>query len=76
MTTAEFELMWLLARHVGEVVSRNRLYAELTGLEYDGLDRTIDVRVSRLRKKLRDDPVHPELIKSVRGVGYILAKRP
>lgn len=73
LTTAEFELLWLLAVHAGSVVSRHRLYQELLGLKYDGLDRSIDLRVSRLRRKLKDDPNRPQLIKSVRGVGYLLA---
>jgi DNA-binding response OmpR family regulator len=73
LTTAEFELLWLLAEHAGSIVSRHRLHQELLGLKYDGQDRSIDLRVSRLRKKLKDDPNCPQLIKSVRGVGYLLA---
>ena len=73
VTTAEFDLLWLLAKHAGSVISRERLYEELHGVKYDGLDRSIDLRVSRLRKKLGDDPNHPRRIKSVRGVGYLLA---
>jgi DNA-binding response OmpR family regulator len=73
LTTAEFDLLWLLARNAGSVISRDDLYQELHGLRYDGLDRSIDLRVSRLRKKLGDDPIHPRRIKSVRGVGYLLA---
>jgi two-component system OmpR family response regulator/two-component system response regulator RstA len=73
LTTAEFDLLWLLARNAGSVISRNDLYQNLHGLRYDGLDRSIDLRVSRLRKKLGDDPIHPRRIKSVRGVGYLLA---
>lgn len=73
LTTAEFELLWLLARRAGQAVERRAIYQELLGVPYDGLDRSIDLRVSRLRKKLGDDPAHPTRIKSVRGVGYILA---
>lgn len=73
LTTAEFDLLWALARRLGEVVSREQLLAVAGRSVYDGRDRTIDLRVSRLRKKLGDDPNHPELIKSVRGVGYMLA---
>ncbi|MBC8350995.1 MAG: response regulator transcription factor [Planctomycetes bacterium] len=73
LTTAEFELLWLLAIHAGSVVSRHRLYQELLGLKYDGLDRSIDLRVSRLRRKLKDDQNRAELIKSIHGVGYLLA---
>ena len=73
LTTAEFDLLWQLALHAGTVVARDELYQQLHGMRYDGLDRSIDLRVSRLRRKLGDDPTHPQRIKSVRGVGYILA---
>lgn len=73
LTTAEFDLLWLLARNAGNVIGRDQLYQELHGVRYDGLDRSIDLRVSRLRKKLDDDPVQPRRIKSIRGVGYLLA---
>ncbi|MGI9471392.1 MAG: response regulator [Rubripirellula sp.] len=73
LTTAEFDLLWLLAKNMGNVISRDQLYQELHGVRYDGLDRSIDLRVSRLRKKLGDDPVNPQRIKSVRSVGYLLA---
>jgi two-component system OmpR family response regulator/two-component system response regulator RstA len=72
LTTAEFDLLWNLAKNVGEVVSRESIYMELVGIPYDGIDRSIDLRVSRLRKRLGDDPANPTRIKSVRGVGYIL----
>ncbi len=73
LTTAEFDLLWLLASNAGEIVSRDRIYRELRGIEYDGLDRSMDLRVARLRKKLGDDGKRPRLIKSVRGTGYLLA---
>lgn len=76
LTTAEFDLLHLLAQHAGEVLSRNDIYQTLHGYKYDGIDRSIDLRVSRLRKRLGDDPNHPKLIKSVRGVGYILVVAP
>jgi DNA-binding response OmpR family regulator len=63
----------LLVRNAGSVIGREQLYQELHGVQYDGLDRSIDLRVSRLRKKIGDDPNHPRRIKSVRGVGYLLA---
>ena len=76
LTTAEFDLLLFLAERSGNVVSRDEIYRALIGVPYDGLDRSIDLRVSRLRRKIGDDPHHPDRIKSVRGVGYILAKRP
>lgn len=74
LTTAEFDLLWLLAENAGIVLSRAKISQSLLGLPYDGLDRSIDLRVSRLRKRINDDSNNPERIKSVRGVGYILAK--
>lgn len=73
LTTTEFELLWLLVRHAGETLSRDFIRRSLSGREYDGLDRTVDLRVSKLRKKLGDRARQPALIKSVRGVGYQLA---
>jgi two-component system OmpR family response regulator/two-component system response regulator RstA len=72
-TTAEFDVIWLLAQHAGKVLSRKHMFEHLHGFPYDGLDRSIDLRVSRLRRKLGDDPEKPQLIKSVRGVGYLLS---
>lgn len=74
LTTAEFELLLYLARRAGTVVERKNVYIDLLELPYDGLDRSIDLRISRLRKKLNDDPHQPTRIKSVRGVGYLMAK--
>lgn len=73
LTTAEFDLLWLLAEHAGRVLSRNDIYQKIHGARHDGFDRSIDLRVSRLRRKLGDDPNYPRWIKSVRGVGYILS---
>lgn len=73
VTTAEFDLLWLLAQHAGHVVGRDQMYLDLIGVPYDGLDRSIDLRVSRLRKKIGDDPNDPQRIKSVRAVGYLWA---
>ncbi|MBN1337150.1 MAG: winged helix-turn-helix domain-containing protein [Deltaproteobacteria bacterium] len=74
LTTAEFDLLWLLARHAGEPLDREAIYRELKGTDWDGLDRSIDLRILRLRKKLGDDARNPRRIKSVRGVGYLLAR--
>ena len=76
LTTAEFDLLNLLARHAGQTLSRNEIYQQIHGYRYDGLDRSIDLRISRLRKKLGDDPAKPQRIKSVRGVGYQLSIDP
>ncbi|USH04739.1 winged helix-turn-helix domain-containing protein [Grimontia kaedaensis] len=72
LTTSEFELLHLLASNVGQVVSRDDIAQQIRGFEYDGLDRSIDRRISRLRRSLQDNPIEPELIKTIRGVGYQL----
>ncbi len=74
LTTAEFDLLWLLATRAGTVLSRDDLLQELRGIGFDGLDRSIDARISRLRKKLNDDPDNPTRIKTVRGKGYLFSK--
>ncbi len=72
LTTSEFDLLHLLASNVGQVVSRDDIAQHIRGFEYDGLDRSIDRRISRLRRSLQDDPNEPELIKTIRGKGYQL----
>ena len=74
LTTAEFDLLWLLARHAGSILSRDDLLQQLRGIGFDGLDRSIDARISRLRRKLGDDPENPTRIKTVRGKGYLFSK--
>ncbi len=76
LTTAEFDLLWLLAARAGQVLSREQIYHELRGIDWDGLDRSVDLRVTRLRRKLGDDARHPRRIKSVRGAGYLYAVDP
>lgn len=75
LTTSEFELLHLLARTPGEPVSRDTMAQQLKGYGYDGLDRSLDRRISRLRKKLKDDIDTPKIIKTVRGKGYQLCKQ-
>ena len=70
-TTTEFDLLWLLASNAGNILSRDQISEALSGIEYDGLDRSIDIRISRLRKLLHDDPNNPRGIKTVRGQGYL-----
>jgi two-component system OmpR family response regulator/two-component system response regulator RstA len=74
LTTAEFDLLWLLALHAGNILSRDDLLQQLRGIGFDGLDRSIDARISRLRRKLGDDPENPTRIKTVRGKGYLFSK--
>ena len=74
LTTNEFELLWLLASHVGEILSRDKILEQLRGIDYDGQDRSVDIRVSRLRRKLNDDSRRPYRIKTIRGQGYLFVK--
>jgi two-component system OmpR family response regulator/two-component system response regulator RstA len=71
LTSHEFELMYLLAKNAGSVLSRDNLYKCLRGFGYDGSNRSIDLKISRLRKKLNDDASHPEKIKTIWGQGYL-----
>lgn len=72
LTGIEFDLLWMLAETPGEVVSRERLYGEVLGTEWDGLDRGVDIHVSRVRQKLVALGLAAAAIKSVRGAGYLL----
>ncbi|PBI89185.1 winged helix-turn-helix domain-containing protein [Variovorax boronicumulans] len=72
LTTGEFDLLCAFARHPGRVLSRDFLLEETRGREAAPFDRTIDVQVGRLRKKIEANADDPQLIKSVRGAGYIL----
>jgi two-component system OmpR family response regulator/two-component system response regulator RstA len=73
LTTAEFDLLWLLAANAGRVLSRNEILKELRGLDYDGIDRSIDSRISRLRRKLEDENAQFSHIKTVRPHGYLFS---
>jgi two-component system OmpR family response regulator/two-component system phosphate regulon response regulator OmpR len=70
LTSAEFDLLLLFVEHAGRPVSRDFIMDHLKGMERDAFDRSIDVRVNRLRKKLEDDPANPRYIRTERGVGY------
>jgi two-component system OmpR family response regulator len=72
LTTGEFELLCAFAKHPGRVLSRDFLLAQTHRREAGPFDRTVDVQVGRLRKKLGDDAEDPKIIKSVRSAGYIL----
>ena len=75
LSTAEFDLLWALASSAGRPVAREDLYRSLRGIRWDGRDRSMDMRVSQLRKQLRDaDPGWEDPIRTVRGVGYQLIK--
>jgi two-component system response regulator RstA len=71
MTSQEFDLLHVLASQAGSILSRDKLFQALSGINYDGLDRSIDIRIARLRKLLKDDPGKPRFIKTVRNKGYL-----
>jgi DNA-binding response OmpR family regulator len=73
LTSGEFDLLQVLARHAGRVLSRDFLLEQTRGREAAPFDRTVDVLVGRLRKKLGDSAGEPQLIKAVRGAGYLFA---
>ncbi|MEY2930915.1 MAG: hypothetical protein RL033_1664 [Pseudomonadota bacterium] len=75
LTAYEFTLLRVLADNAGRVLSRERLLELAKGNADEAFDRSIDVRISRLRHKLGDDPKHPVLLKTVRGSGYLLNPR-
>ncbi|MES2662860.1 MAG: response regulator [Pseudomonadota bacterium] len=74
LTSAEYDLLWLLASSAGRILSREEIFEKLRGIEYDGQDRSIDVRISRIRPKVGDDPISPKRIKTVRSKGYLFVK--
>lgn len=73
LSVNEFDVLWLLASQAGKVVSRHELISQLRGIDYDGFDRSIDIRISRIRRKLGDDPEQPVKIKTIRSKGYLFA---
>lgn len=72
LTPAEFDVLLLLATHADQIVSRDAILQTLRGIEYDGLDRSVDVKVSALRRKLGDNLRQPRRIITVRSKGYLL----
>ena len=72
LTHREFELLYYLAQHIGQVMTREHLLQTVWGYDYYGDVRTVDVTVRRLREKVEDNPSHPIWIVTRRGVGYYL----
>ena len=71
LTSTEFNLLWLLANHAGEVLSREHICETIFHVEYNGLNRSVDNKISCLRKLLNDDSIKPRGIKTIRGEGYL-----
>ncbi len=74
LTTVEFDLLFALARAVGRVKTRERLLLETAERDFEAFDRSIDVHISSIRRKLGDDPKMPRYIQTIRGVGYRMPK--
>jgi DNA-binding response OmpR family regulator len=75
LTTMEFDVLLMLAKDAGNVVKREDLYTDVMGTTFDGIDRGMDVHISRIRRKLQHSGFDPSRLKSVRGAGYLLAYR-
>ena len=75
LTPIEFKLLGVLAREPGRVFSREQLIEMVFGYDFEGFDRTVDVHILNLRRKLEPDPNHPRYIKTVYGAGYKFAGR-
>jgi two-component system alkaline phosphatase synthesis response regulator PhoP len=74
LTSVEFRLLGVLVKEPGRVFSRAQLIEQALGSDFEGFDRTIDVHILKLRRKLEPDPAHPRYIKTVYGVGYKLSE--
>ena len=74
LTDSEFDLLWLLASNAGRILDRDNIYEQLRGRDYDGLDRSIDMKISRLRKQLHNGSQNSCRIKTVRGKGYLFSR--
>jgi two-component system phosphate regulon response regulator OmpR len=71
ITTMEFDLLKVFAEHPGKALSRDRILTLTRNREWDPYDRSIDIRIARLRRKVEADPENPQVIRTVRGVGYM-----
>ncbi|MBE0362572.1 hypothetical protein PULV_a0091 [Pseudoalteromonas ulvae UL12] len=72
LSNAEYSLLYFLAKNADKIVDRDAVFMATKGREYDGLDRSVDVLISALRKKFADDPQNPQKIKTIWGQGYLL----
>lgn len=71
LTTGEFDMLTVMIRNAGRVLTREMLMDQTRGRQFDAYDRAIDAQIARLRKKIEPNPAQPTFIRSVRGVGYI-----
>ena len=75
LTSAEFDLLRVFVEHPNRVLSRDTLVSQLKGYERDPFDRSIDIRVTRLRRKIEVDPTAPAFVRTIRGEGYLFNPR-
>ena len=75
LTAYQFDLLWELAQRAGNVLSRETLMERVRGENLEAFDRSIDVHVSRIRNAIEDDPKNPRRVITVRGAGYLFARR-
>ena len=71
LTSMEFDLLRVFTEHPNQVLSRDQLLNHTRNRDWEPFDRSIDIRIARLRRKIEQDPDHPQLIKTVRGAGYM-----
>ena len=74
LSQEEFSLFYYIAIYKGEAVSRQRIFLVLKGVEYNGIDRSIDIKISRIRNKLKEAGLSPNVITSVRSKGYLVSE--
>ncbi|WP_144947472.1 response regulator [Pseudomonas oryzihabitans] len=74
LSSTEFNLLAILMRHAGEVLSRDQLIQQLRGIEFNGVDRSVDVAISKLRRRFEEHPGDARRIKTVWGKGYLLSR--
>ena len=75
LTSHQFELLCALADNAGRVLSRDQLMQQVRGVSLEAFDRSIDNHISRIRAAIEDDPRHPQRVITVRGAGYVFARR-
>lgn len=76
LTALEFKLLVTLATHAGQVLSRTQLLEQVWGYDFYGDERVVDVHIGRIRQKLEADPANPQIVLTVRGVGYKFGDEP
>ncbi|MFY8349846.1 response regulator [Pseudoalteromonas sp. SSM20] len=75
LSNAEYSLLYFLASNADQILDRDSVFLATKGREYDGLDRSVDVLISALRKKIGDDPQSPSKIKTIWGKGYLFVSQ-